>query len=75
MAISTFQSEGSFPTYDPHHRDREAMVEVFRAQCHACGFEPADPLSPPAVCPKCHGSSWERFVLPGSILGVSDSLR
>jgi hypothetical protein len=73
MAISTFQSEGSFPTFDPHKQAGEARVEIFRAQCHACGFEPADPMSPPPICPKCHGSSWERFVLPGSILLVSDA--
>jgi hypothetical protein len=31
--------------------------------CHYCGY---DPRAIPAggVCPKCRGSSWERFALP-----------
>jgi predicted Zn-ribbon and HTH transcriptional regulator len=41
---------------------------VFQLQCHSCGFEPADVVVAPRICPKCHGESWERFAKPGSIL-------
>jgi len=40
----------------------------YRLQCRACGFEPADAIVSPTRCPKCLGGSWERFVLPGSLL-------
>ena len=32
------------------------------------GFEPDGVVTPPRLCPKCHGESWERFAKPGSIL-------
>lgn len=40
----------------------------YRMQCRACGFEPAAALIEPRRCPKCGGSSWERFAFPGSLL-------
>jgi hypothetical protein len=40
-------------------------------ECHYCGFQVADP--PPPVCPKCRGSTWDRFVRPGSLLGRTQS--
>jgi hypothetical protein len=44
------------------------LVFPYRLQCHACGFEPFDVSAPPPHCPKCFRDSWERFVLPGSLL-------
>jgi hypothetical protein len=46
----------------------------FILQCRACGFEPADVVVPPLRCPKCSGSSWERVVIPGSLLKRADEL-
>jgi predicted Zn-ribbon and HTH transcriptional regulator len=43
-------------------------IMVFKVQCRCCGFEPADVVTPPRTCPKCHGETWERFARPGSIL-------
>jgi predicted Zn-ribbon and HTH transcriptional regulator len=42
---------------------------IFQVQCRACGYEPeGGVVSPPRLCPKCHGEVWERFARPGSIL-------
>jgi hypothetical protein len=69
MSISTdrFESSGHFPTYDPF-QDAHQKVMIFQLQCRCCGFEPEDVVTPPRNCPKCHGTSWERFAKPGSIL-------
>jgi hypothetical protein len=40
----------------------------YRLQCRACGFEPEDVIVASPRCPKCDGSSWERFVYPRSLL-------
>jgi hypothetical protein len=68
MSISTesFASEGHFPTYNPAPATHR--VAIFTLQCRSCGFEPEDTVVAPKVCPKCHGSEWERFARPGSIL-------
>jgi hypothetical protein len=39
---------------------------VHVTECHYCGFPVDD--APPETCPKCHGSSWDRYALPGSLL-------
>ena len=31
--------------------------------CHYCGYAPPGDVPRSGVCPKCHGSSWERFAL------------
>jgi hypothetical protein len=75
MTISTdrFETEGRFATYDPYHTPlAHARVGVFILQCRACGFEPENVVTPPPLCPKCHGKSWERFAKPGSILENAD---
>ena len=43
---------------------------VYVTECHYCGFRPADP---PRICPKCHGSTWDRFPRPGSLLERAES--
>lgn len=70
IAMERFASEGHFATYDPYqqHHLPQPQVAVFRLQCRSCGFEPDAFVTPPRVCPKCHGESWERFARPGSIL-------
>ena len=69
MSIGTerFESHGHFATYDPF-RASVQRVAVFTLQCRCCGFEPEGVVTPPKVCPKCHGETWERFARPGSIL-------
>jgi hypothetical protein len=37
--------------------------------CRGCGYEPEDlVVAPRQKCPKCSGSSWERYTRPGSLL-------
>lgn len=31
--------------------------------CHYCGFGPPGDVPESGVCPKCGGSSWERYAL------------
>ena len=35
--------------------------------CHYCGYGPPD-VPPTGVCPKCHGSSWERYALAEALV-------
>lgn len=42
--------------------EKKQLVVVISTQCHYCGFE-TDQLNP-GICPKCHGSIWERFAHP-----------
>lgn len=68
ISMDRFESTtGHFPTYDLF-QNAVQRVMVFQVQCRSCGFEPDDVVSPPSICPKCHGESWERFAKPGSIL-------
>ena len=69
MSIGTerFASAGHFATYDPFIATLRRTV-VFKLQCRGCGHEPENIVTPPRLCPKCHGESWERFARPGSIL-------
>ena len=46
--------------------DAAPHAPVLKAQCRCCSFEPEDPFLLPPRCPKCHGSSWERFARPGA---------
>lgn len=74
MSISTDRmgSDGHFANYEPRRKRREARPAMFLMQCRACGFQPDNEIVPPNVCPKCHGSSWERMPRPGSILEFAD---
>jgi hypothetical protein len=67
ISMQKFASEGQFPTYNPFQAS-VMRIEVFQVQCRSCGFEPDGVVTPPRLCPKCHGESWERFAKPGSIL-------
>jgi len=44
----------------------------YRLQCRNCGYERFDAIARPPQCPKCAGSSWERFAFPGSLLINAD---
>ena len=67
ISMDRFASEGQFASYNPFHPVMN-KVTVFQVQCRCCGFEPEGVVTPPRLCPKCHGESWERFARPGSIL-------
>ena len=71
ISMERFASEGHFTTYNPAvagvHR-----VTIFQLQCRSCGYEPEAVVTPPRLCPKCHGESWERYARPGSILDNAD---
>lgn len=67
ISMERFASDGHFLSYDPHPSVLHA-VTVFQLQCRSCGFEPEGAVTPPRLCPKCHGEAWERFARPGSIL-------
>jgi predicted Zn-ribbon and HTH transcriptional regulator len=47
---------------------RSGPVLPMILECSQCAFEPADQVSPPARCPKCHGSSWIRYPRRGALL-------
>ncbi len=40
-----------------------AMPKKIFVNCHYCGYSPAGNIPVGGVCPKCLGSSWERFAL------------
>ncbi len=67
ISMEKFASEGHFATYNPFPSTMR-RVEVFNLQCRSCGFEPEESVTPPRLCPKCHGNAWERFARPGSLL-------
>lgn len=68
ISMDRFAAQGQFATYEPY----QALVvrtAIFHLQCRSCGFEPdGQVVTPPRLCPKCHGQAWERFARPGSIL-------
>ena len=68
ISMDRFAAQGQFETYQPAPALAERAM-VFQVQCHSCGYEPeGSVVSPPRLCPKCHGETWERFARPGSIL-------
>jgi hypothetical protein len=67
IGMERFGAVGLFATFDPHPV-AFPRVKVFQLQCRSCGYEIDDVTGGDAVCPKCRANSWERFVLPGSIL-------
>ena len=71
ISMDRFASEGQFATYNPVLASL-ARVTVFQVQCRCCGFEAEGVVTPPRLCPKCHGETWERFARPGSILENSN---
>lgn len=71
ISMDRFESEGHFQTYNPFGAAQQRVM-VFQVQCRCCGFEPESVVTPPRICPKCHGETWERFARPGSILENAD---
>lgn len=71
ISMERFASNGHFLSYDPFAAAART-VSVFTLQCRSCGFEPEGVVTPPRLCPKCHGEAWERFARPGSILDNAD---
>lgn len=71
ISMERFGSDGHFASYNPFPAS-QARTVIFQIQCRACGFEPEGAVTPPRLCPKCHGESWERFARPGSILDNAD---
>ncbi len=71
ISMDRFASHGHFATYDPNP-PTASRLKVFELQCHSCGFTPENTVTPPRLCPKCHGNAWERFARPGSILSNAD---
>ena len=67
ISMDRFASEGQFVTYDPFNNAPQ-RIAVFTLQCRRCGFEPEQTVTPPRLCPKCYGDSWERYAKPGSVL-------
>jgi predicted Zn-ribbon and HTH transcriptional regulator len=67
ISMERFSAHGHFLTYDRHIASMSRKA-IFQLQCHSCGYEPADVVVAPRICPKCHAQSWERFAKPGSIL-------
>jgi len=67
ISMERFGSEGHFASYNPFAAEVQ-RVKIFQIQCRCCGFEVEGAISPPRLCPKCHGEAWERFARPGSIL-------
>lgn len=67
VSMDRFGSSGHFATWDPFART-PSRVAVFQIQCRSCGYDAPDTVSPPSVCPKCNGTTFERFARPGSIL-------
>ncbi len=67
ISMEPFASEGHFATYDPYYAAPQ-KVAMFQIQCSSCGFEPEDVVVAPKMCPKCHGTHWERYARPGSLL-------
>lgn len=67
IGADAFSSKGLHQTFDPYE-STQTRIAVHQTQCRSCGYEPEDAVSPPASCPKCRSTSWERFALPGSIL-------
>ncbi|HEY2584905.1 MAG TPA: hypothetical protein VGI81_03960 [Tepidisphaeraceae bacterium] len=71
ISMERFGSEGHFATYNPLTAGVQRAT-IFQIQCRSCGFEPEGAVTPPRLCPKCHGESWERYARPGSILENAD---
>lgn len=71
ISMERFGAYGQFATYDPFAASQQ-RITIFSIQCRCCGFEPEDAVTPPKLCPKCHGNTWERYAKPGSILENAD---
>lgn len=67
ISMERFGSDGHFVSYNPIVAGVQ-RITIFQLQCRSCGFEPEEAVTPPRLCPKCHGESWERYARPGSIL-------
>jgi hypothetical protein len=71
IGADAFEAKGLHETFDPYTPITE-RISIHQSQCRNCGFTPEDAVSLPKRCPKCRGTHWERFALPGSILQNSE---
>ena len=71
IAMERFASKNLFPTFSPVV-PQQPRVSMYYVQCRNCGFEPEATGSNPRICPKCSGTSWERFARPGSLLADAE---
>lgn len=74
ISMERYGSGGGFARYDPHAAPAAAPVQ-WRVECFRCGFEPADALAPPRVCPKCGSGSFEWSPVPGGLLLAATGTR
>ena len=72
ISMQRFESSGCFATYDPGACGGPPPVTL-TLQCRHCAFQPDDPLIAPRLCPRCHGSSFERVAVPGILLLLATS--
>ena len=57
---SHFAPRGSAPFRVPPSAATPKRVFVL---CHYCGYTPPGDVPKTGVCPKCQGSSWQRYAL------------
>ena len=67
IPMEAFAAEGQFATIQTYSRPGK-LANIWRLQCHGCGYEPQNVGLSVGKCPKCGGDSWERFSRPGSLL-------
>lgn len=62
MAITpgSFNSPERFGSARGPAEPERQQPPAVRLECRSCGYEADDPIVPPTVCPKCHGSTWQR---------------
>ena len=46
----------------------DSMPKRVFVLCHYCGFTPSGDVPGDGVCPKCGGSSWERYALAEALV-------
>lgn len=71
IGMERFGSEGRFANYDMCKRT-PARIQIFQLECRNCGYEHDDAVNVPRLCPKCHGTAWDRFARPGGTLVNAD---
>jgi hypothetical protein len=73
MSISMERFGSNEPLWEPRvSSGSRGPAFPFRLQCRSCGFEPEDAITHLPLCPKCHGSAWERFAFPRSLLMTAE---
>ena len=69
-SVAPRRNRSHFSVGGDHPQDRRFRVPPSASMpkrvfliCHYCGYGPPDDVPEGGVCPKCGGSSWERFAL------------